>query len=343
MPSNEQAVSDWIKDGTPTEEPVTVETPVEPVAVEPAPPAEATALEPAAAPEPAPVPEPEYFVGRLNGEEYKVPLGFELPIKRGEDVEWVRLTESQMRTMMHKDYSIKTAEASSQRKDLERERREFVAQQARFEAQRTALEAERKELEEIRSDEGKYQAFLEHLDLMKNNPSYRKTAEEAVRGRGDRAELEALREAQANEAAYDAAQMAQGWIDEIAKDPRFASVDSERVRAIYADALTTGRLTDLQQGDVQKIFEQEAQSFQQRLAGSPLMKELDDLKAQLAALKEGRVADAHNAATTHALQRGKAPPLAPAGSPAAPVPGSAPGKRFGPNELIDKISEWNKI
>lgn len=342
MPSNEDAVQSWIADGTPTEEPVTIETPVEeapvietPLSTEAEAPAPASEL-----PEPTPEPEVEYFIGRLNGEEYKIPAAFELPTKRGEEVEWVPITESQKRQMMQKDYSIKTAEVAAQRRDFERERREFAASQARFEAQRQALEAERKELAEIRQDSEKYQAFLEHLDLMKTNPAYRKTAEDAVRGREDRAELNALREQEAQAAAQDAAAMAQGWIEEVAKT--YPNVDPDRVRGLYADALVSGRLTDLDRKDVEKLFEHEAQTFQQMLAKSPLMSELEEMKAQLAQLQKTREAETRNAQTNHALNRSKAPNLAPVGAPAAPPAATPKRERFGPNELVDKISEWVK-
>lgn len=337
MTTTTEQVQNWIQDGTPTAEPVTVETPAADAT-----PAPAADLAPAAeaAPSAEPAVEERFFVGRLNGEEFKVPETFEIPVKRGDEVEWIPIVETQKRTMMHKDYSIKTAEVSAQRREIERSQRDLAAQQARMKAQEEYLEAERQQLLEARSDADKYQAFLEHLEMMRTNPYYRQNVENGLRGQQATAELDALKSLDQQQAAQDAASLAMQWIEDVGKDARFTSVDPERVRALYANALVTGQLDRLDRADVEALFAQEAQTFQQQLARSPLMQELESVKAQLAALSQAREADTRNKQTQHAMARAKAPNIAPVGAPAAPAAPSGQHTRFGINQLPDKVSEW---
>lgn len=342
---NRSLVENWLKDGTPTEEPVTTETPPaegQPQP-QPQPKPEPQAQPAAAAPAAKPAegePATPKFVGRVGDKDFEVPEDFQIPVKRGEEITYVPIKDIQKQTMLQRDYSIKTADLAEQRRKLEVNQRETAREKARMEAREKALKEQQQQLAEARNDPEKFEAYQQHLDMYEKNPIYRDMVDKAMQGEVAKAELATLNEEVDSQAAQEAADLAQSWINDLAKDERYAGkVDPVRVGAIFSNALVYQGVP-FDRGTVERIYQQEADVIDKALAHSPLRKELDEIKATLAAQAAKNNADVHNANTQHALNRGKAPNVAPTGA--------APGgeqTRTGPILPQDKeaaIKAWVK-
>lgn len=334
-----EAVANWVADGTPTQEPVTTETPAPEPVREPESQPSAESSPPAPAQEPAVA--PEMFVGRVGEQEFKVPVNFEIPLKRGDEIEWVPVGEAQKRGMLEKDYRAKTTDLSTQRQQLERQVAEANAIAQRHAArERLLAERERRIQEMVRDPEGLEQ-YNEHLEQYRNNPIYRKAIDDSLDAELLKADTQVSQELQYAEAVDAAAAQAVTWIDEIGQRPEFAGVDKSRVRETYARELQQ-QSARFDPTEVERIFRSEAKYRQQVLEDSPLRRELEELKAQVAAQKAQQQASVHNQTVQNAIARARTPNVAPAGAPSAPAPKPNASPIFGRDQLEDRISAWNR-
>lgn len=344
--SNTEIVNNWVADGTPAAEPITTETPAEQprgpdgkfIAASEAPPAAPTdtptqapvATEPVAVPPAgASAQQVAEFIAAKQGEaDFQLPKGIRLPLKRGETVEYVPVEDLMAGGMRERDYRLKTAELGQQRRETE-------AAAARVAAREQWLAEQDAEMREAQKDPAKWEAYQETLRLYETNPLFRQRMDEALEAREVKAENEVYRQRDFEAVKQQGIEMARSWIADLATE--FPGVNPDRVRLQYADALKAG--AQLDPAVVRAIYQREA-GYVQQVTG-PLATQLADLKAQIAAIQASKAAETHNATTQHAVARGRTPPVATTGSPAAPAL-PAPGERFGMRELPDRNSAWAK-
>ena len=334
-------VKSWIADGTPTAEPVTVETTPAP---DPAPAAPTDTPAPApVAPEPVAVPPvgatpaqiAEFIAGRHGDTEFQVPKGLLLPLKRGSDaqgkpiVEFAPVEELMKGGMRERDYQLKRASEAAQRRDVE-------AQAARLQARETWLKEQEDQMVAAQKDPQAWEAYQQMQEMYRTNPTFRAKMDDALASRENAAEVQAYRARDEAQVRSDALGMAVSWIQDTAAE--FPGVDPERIRTLYADALSTGRAT-LDPAQVRALYQQEASYIARAM--TPLQQQFADLKGQLDALTARQAAETHNATTQHALARDKTPPVSRSGAAPAPVP-PGPVPRFGPSQLVDVNRSWAK-
>jgi len=356
---NAEKVQSWIADGTKTAEPVTTETPAVETQSEgdqprgpdgrflskegesaapsatPTPAAQASATPAPAAPTLAEV--QEFIEAQLaDGSPFKLPKGVRLPLKRGDTTVYDPVEDIQKRGMLELDYRHKTAERAREKRENDTLRARLEADQARTEAREQWLAEREAEMVAAQKDPEKWESYLEMQRRYKEDPQFRKVMDDALAKRESDAELAVYREREHTQTVQQGVELANSWIDEVGADPKFAGVNPERVRVRYAQALSAGQAS-LDPGQVRAIYEDEARYLAD--SQTPLMKELADLKARLAAVEAGKAAEKHNAATSHALSRAKTPPVAATGRPPAPATAPKTG-RFGIQELAERNQAW---
>lgn len=345
---------EWIADGTPTAAPVTTETPVietpveatPVVAAEPAAPAtaesvatDATAAATAAGATPAEAAAAgaqaaqDFIEGRLGDQPFQIPKGLQIPWKRGNETGFESIEEVQRRGMFERDYRIKTSELAAQRRQMEIDSR---VQAARNEALRKAYEEQQERVKAAYAspeEQARHEAFLNQY---RDDPHFRKIVDDAQKGRVLEAERAALTEYENEQATVDMAQQVSHAIDQIGQN--YPDVDPSFVRQRYAEALQNDTMP-LSAAAIESLFKQEAA----RVAAyrGPLQRELEALRADLASLRTGQAAEAHNTTTRTAMARAASPVAAPiGGTPPAPV---APAANLQGRTLHDRSREWGKL
>lgn len=346
----------WVKDGTEEAEPVTTETPAG-EAVEAA--AEvvegATAIVEGAAAtgdettgavetavetgagEAKVVEEvvQKFIEGKLGEEVFQLPEGVQVPLKRGDTTEYVPIEEVLKRGMLEQDYRAKTTELSNEKRAFEVSQATAATAQARLDAKEKYLSEQEAEIKAALSDPESAAQYQQHLEMLRDNPMYRKTWEERWANRETAAERDALLETQDARVVQEASTTALGWIKELATD--FDGVDQGRVASIYGQRLSAGQAS-LDISDVRSIYQAEADYLKR--ASEPLRDQLANLSAKIDALTASQTAEEQNQTTRHAVQRAKTVPVATgAGAPATAH--TTPGK-FSPNELAERNSAWAK-
>lgn len=274
-----------------------------------------------------------FIEAKLGDEPFQLPDGLAVPLKRGDETEYVPIDEVLKMGMRGKDYTLKTTEVAQLRRTLDREREEFAKQEARTEARAKYLEEQEAELRAAQTDPAKWQAYQEHLQQYQSNPYYRKNVDAALRSRETEAELGAMRESAEARVVSEASETAIGWIEGLASE--FPGVDPERVRGLYAHALQSGT-AQLSPDYVRRIYQSEKDYVDRTV--SPLRSELDDLKATIASLQAANAAETHNQTTQHAVQRARAPKVNTGGG--APTQVKVAAKKFDPRELADRNQAW---
>lgn len=342
----------WIADGTKAAEPVTTETPaaeVTPVEQPRGPDgkfvaAGASSATPSPAPVPPATPTPapataaqEFIEARLGDSgTFQIPKGVLLPVKRGETIEYEPVDTVLAERMMHRDYSIKTAETAQQRRSVEAMQAKLQADAARVEARDNWLAEREAEMREAQKDPAKWEAYQQMQALYQTNPQFRKTMDDALAKRETDAEIAVYRDREYQDQVREGTELAAGWITQVGAE--FPQVNPDRVRQLYAQGLAAGQAT-LDPAHVRAIYQEEARYLTS--SAGPLEKQLAALKAEIDALKSATTATTHNATTQHALERAKAPQVATTGAPPVPVqPG--PPSRFGMNELVERNQAWAK-
>ena len=342
-------VKDWISDGTPETEPVTVETP----AIAPAPElstSDVDNVENTGATKElvdetvvdTPVVEDaaaaiEMIAGKLGEEAYEIPATATIPLKHGDEITYVSVADLQTGNMKDVDYRQKTQAIADQRRELEANGRQMAIDLARLRSDQAFVDEQTKEMKEAQADPTKWDAYQEHLRMIGENPRYAKTFTDAQAQRGTEAELEVRRASDMEVAVNEGSAMAVGWIDELGARDEFKGINKERVQKIYSDQLVSGQ-AQLAPEAVLRIFEQEADYLKESV--SPLQTQVTALTAQVEELRQGQANGQHNATTEHAVARAKTVPTITHGTPPGQV--DKPKEKFHMRELGQQNSAWIK-
>ncbi len=329
----------WIKDGTEKAEPETTETPaVEPVVEVVEPVVEAAAGdEPTGVVEPAVVEEvvEKFIECKLGDEPYQLPEGVRIPLKRGDETEYVPIEEVRKRGMLEQDYRAKTTALSDERRAFEASQASATTAQAKLDAKEKYLSEQEAEIKAALSDPESAEQYQQHLQMLRDNPIYKKTWEGRWANQETEAERDALLADQDARVVQEASTTALGWIKELATD--FDGVDQGRVASIYGQRLSAGQAS-LDISDVRSIYQAEADYLKR--ASEPLRDQLANLSAKIDALTASQTAEEQNETTRHAVKRAKTVPVATGAG--APAKAHVAPEIFSPNQLAEKNSEWAK-
>lgn len=357
---------DWIKDGTPTEAPVTSSTPVLPIetpaAVEAAPvvATPAAPVEIPAAPAAPPAADlatgavqaaaeaaaqgatpaqqqqaaEEFIEAQLNGQPFQLPKGVMLPLKRGADVEWKPVEQVQKEGMLERDYRIKTAETRERERQFELQRKLF---EARVAEQERIYKEQIERLNRANMSPEEQLKLATFAELAKNDPYFQQLLDDSVTGRVMQAERTVIQQEAEIESAIAEARALDQQIQQIATQYQ---VDPAVVRKRYSDALIANT-AELSPQDIEQIARAEAQYADtiRTSAVSPLQQQIDALMAQVKSLTDAQAAAAHNATTQQAIDRSKQTVGAPLPSAGVPTPAPAATKITGAT-LAERSRSW---
>ncbi len=352
-----QTESDWIKSGTDDAEPVTVSTPeaevveTEAVEVVEESPDDLVVTEVEATEEVAAETEAEAVVqamleGRLGDEAYEYPEGLLVPIKRGDETEFVPIADALKALDVRSELEQREADLQRDRSTFGRDRASYGREVDKLEAKEKFLAEREQEVRSALSNPESARKFEEHLHMMESNPQYKAVFDRDWSNVETELERDQLRAAHDDILVQEAVQETDRWLDGLSGE--FPDVDKERVRVRFGQELSSsydaqGRVireatARLDQADVRRIFVSEAAYLAS--ARGPLETRVDELSAKIASLIESDNADQHNETTQHALERAKAKPVATGAG--APARSPTPPTRFGPQELAERNSEWVK-
>ena len=316
-----------ILEGAPMGAPVTPD--VAPEAAAPAPAStDSTATTPEGAAAEAAGATPEQVAeieGRLNGEPYKLPANLELPWKRGNETGFASIEQIRKEHMLERDYRIRTSELADQRRALESERQ---SQQMELEKYRRQLEVERNYVQRenqrmmealTHPDPAVREKQARHIEALQTDPQYREAYEKALKADAYEAvtqfETEYTQEQQVQSILSDIQETAQALAE------KYPTVDVQRAVARYGQAVQEGRAS-LKVRDLEAVFQDE-HSYLQRSV-TPVMTELEALKAEIAALKQGTKATDHNQSVRSQIaKQTTARAVAATGAAAPPNPAAA--------------------
>lgn len=348
--------TDWIRDGSTADTPVTsstpdlnaappVETPsaaVETPTVDttPATAADAGQQAAAAAADQGASPEQqaaaaaaavqEFIEGRVGDQPFQVPKNLMLPWKRGSEEGFVTIDEIRSAHMFERDYRIKTAQVAEERRQAEMQ---LTIERARLQAQMKALEEEREFATRAYADPEEQRRYEAHLEQYRTNPFYKQAFDQANKGRLLEAEQTAVRELQEQEALVGEA--AAVWTTIQSLGAKYPGVDPDVVRTRYAAALQADQLP-LSEQAIEHVYRTVADEASRYTA--PLTAELEALRAKVAALETRGAAETHNDKTRTAITRAQNPVGQPVGgAPPAPV---VPSRNLSGLTLRDRTSEW---
>lgn len=294
--------SSWVKDGTAETEPVTTETPPEPTTQEP----EAVSRETPEATDTVSQEETvaEGFVGRVGEEDFTIPKGFTVPVRRGDEIEYVPIEDLQGRSMMEKDYRTKTNEINQSKRSLLNRERALAENRAASDARETHLAEMEEQLKQSFTDPDKHAAYQEHLRQYEENPVYRQNVDDALAKRQTDAKLKVFEDERQQSQLEEGVATVQGWADELHE--AHPGVPIDRALAIYGERLErAGANGRLDKQDLEAIFVSEEGYL--NTAMSPLQQQLANLTQQVEQLSANDDAGEHNTATAHAMNRGKVP------------------------------------
>lgn len=358
---------EWVADGTPVAAPETVVTPA--VDVPAAAPAAAPAPEPAAAapvaapaptdagtqgtPAPASAPagasetgasaaaspanqaaaEQDFIDAFVNGQPIKVavPKGASFQLKRGDQIDYLPITEAGKASMFERDYRIKTAEAAERQRQMDLREKILNSRNEALERFRDE-QLKRLTTPPATPEEAARQAAF--AELAQNDPFFKQMLSEAAQGRALAAEQGVMVEQQHLEQVAGAARAAMADIQRFSEQYH---VDPDRLRERFAFDLQVNN-GELSPRNLERLAQEEA--AQVARATSPIQTQVEALTAKLAALE---AAQAHNAATDHALSRSQP------GAPGAPVPSAgAPSPAARQTQLTGKTvaqrsEEWARL
>lgn len=274
----------------------------------------------------------------LDGKPYPVPKNLTFNLKSGATTRQATLEQLQREGMLATDYQRKTQELAQQRREHQQQVAQWTARDAALKAREQWFEEQRNEMIAAQKDPKKWEEYQEVIRMRAASPAFNKLYEDAIRARESDATKDVFDNAMREQQVNDGATQAMTWIREIGAE--FPGVNPERVRLVLAYALQSGQLENTQEA-VRQVYEGESAY----LKSGPLASELEAIKAENAALKAAKDAEAHNAATARTLQRGKAPNLAPGGG-GPPAPAKLVERKPIPpdRKAIDQaVSDWSKV
>jgi len=280
----------------------------------------------------------------LDGKPFQIPKGVTFKLKAGATSEDRKIEDLLSGGMRELDYRRKTTDVARRVRDLDNQSTTLAARQKALDARDAWLKEQQQEMAEAMKDPAKWEQYQELQRLAQSNPRVAKMLEDAIAKRETDARMEVFEEAKGREEVNHNVQSAMGWIEELSKDPQYAMVDPERVRFLHSRELTSNPNWDNTPEHIASIFQAEAKylsGFSERLV-SPLQKQLDEMKAQLAARAEEEGRGKHNARTARALDRSKATSTAPvARTPPGPRRVEPP-KPIPPNRQAHEaaVQEW---
>lgn len=277
--------------------------------------------------------------GRVNGQPYKikVPTGFEIPWKRGSEEGHASFDEVLKSPNFERDYQHKMQALARDKREWEAQReRERVEVTARNEQ---AAENRRRMLEAAAQGGEALERERRHQRLLETDPDYRMRWDESeeyrIRERIGAYDAERVTQAQ----NLTTAEAIRGYIAREAE--KYPGVDPERVAKLYRQALQAGDFGDrIHADDVDAVLLEEA-ALVERGRGT-VMTELEQIRAELAALKAEKAAGAHNAKVAAAVER-TAKPQAGQRPARGAVPGEAPFAKFDPAKETEQEfrARWN--
>lgn len=230
----------------------------------------------------------------LDGTPMKLREDLLLPWKRGEESGTAPLREMIASYQQQGQWTKKFQSLAEERRSFESTKLEIETKRREIQAESTAVQREmQRHLEALTSpDESVRQKYERHLEMLAGDPEYRKTYErslkyEAFEAReGLHTELEQQRYVQSVQA--DIADAVTRFTTEFSLQE--AQID--RVLARYEVLVRQEGEKALTERSLKRLFEEEA-SYAQTVS-TPIKSELDALRAEIAALKSGSQADAHN-------------------------------------------------
>jgi hypothetical protein len=328
--------AEWVRDGSVTETPVTTSTPA-PETVE-TPVVETQPVAAAATPVETPTPEQaaaaqavqDFIEAQLDGKPFQLPRNAAVPLKRGEEVEYVPLAELQTRGMLEKDYRVKTALLAEQRRQLEVQERVSAARVKALEEWQQQQQEVAAKAYQSPEDQARYESFIEQY---RGNPAFKQMVDDARAARVMQAERAAVDEVQGEDALRAEVEQIASAITTIGQ--KYPGVNIDEVRMQYARDLQTNA-THVGLDAIESYFQRESEKRQSLI--SPLQTELDALKRQIATLTEQQKAQQHNQQTKLQIDRATSPVAAPAGGQARdPKPAATQLKG---RTLSERGREW---
>lgn len=294
----------------------------------------------------------------LNGKTHELDPNLLIPMQRGRETVHFPLSQVIRFSMNHRDYTAGRERNETRAQELARKERELEIQARRAQVREQQLneEYERYRRAMEGDDPAEQERMLRHRELMRTDPEYRKTYEDALAKREYDAQREVESELSQYEEAQSLAQDVSAFIDTFGAR-HFPDVDPEAVRQAYGEALQSGKLR-WPDGDVspaerdeilrtlvpqqlRTLFEAEAQRITN--ARQPVLSELEQMRAELAELRAAQGASSHNSRTAAALARSRNRVAVPAPGGSPPAAGAKPAaKPFTSRELEDRKSEWIK-
>jgi hypothetical protein len=265
-----------------------------------------------------------------------------IPLDVNGQQQMVPLSEVRRGGMREADYTRKTQALAEERKANSARERELAIAHATTEAIKAEMHEERQRLVRASEDPDEYQRYINHVQLLEADPTYKQTWELAqrakIRDATDAAEATISADEQRNAVVQDISDTAEAY----AKMPQFAGVSVEDAIAVYTQRVNANE-ADLTTRDLRQAFADIA--AQRETIVSPLttrMTEQDrviaDLQAQLAAMNANttirqRMPGRTSAATVPATQPNRA-------NPVAPVSDRNAGRRT--RSLDEAASEWSR-
>jgi hypothetical protein len=255
----------------------------------------------------------------LDGQPMKLREDLMVPWKRGEETGTVSLREAINGYQREADYTRKMQAFSQERRQFEQTKLEIEQTRRSIEAERVAVEREmQRHLTALASpDESVRQKYERHLEMLAGDPEYRKTYErslkyEAFEAReGLQSELAQQQYVQAVQA--DIADTVTRFTTEFSLQPE----QLDRVLSRFEILVEREGEKALTEGTLKRLCQEEAAYAQ--TVSTPFKSELDALKAELAALKSGSQADAHNSRVRDTVSKAQT-----ARAAATPAGGRAP-------------------
>lgn len=255
----------------------------------------------------------------LDGQPMKLREDLMVPWKRGEETGTVSLREAINGYQREADYTRKMQAFSQERRQFEQTKLEIEQTRRSIEAERVAVEREmQRHLTALTSpDESVRQKYERHLEMLAGDPEYRKTYERSLKYEA----FEAREGLQSELAQQQYVQAVQADIqDTVARFTTEFSLQPEQLdRVLSRFEILVEREGEkaLTEGTLKRLCQEEAAYAQ--TVSTPFKSELDALKAELAALKSGSQADAHNARVRTTVTKATA-----ARAAATPAGGGAP-------------------
>jgi myosin heavy subunit len=261
----------------------------------------------------------------LDGAPMKLREDLQLPWKRGEETGTVSLREAINGYQREADYTRKMQAFSTERRSFEQTRLDVETTRRQIEAERTAVQREmQRHLEALTSgDETKLERYNRHLEMLAGDEDYRKTYERSLKAEayeareGLHSELSQQQYVQAVQA--DIADAVTRFSQELSMQPE----QVDRVLARYETLVQQQGQAALTERTLRRLFDEEA-SYAQTVS-TPFKSELEALKAEIAALKSGSQADAHNTRVRTTVQKATTARAAATPGGGAPTIGAGTG------------------